>query len=74
MSLEWCPRCQAYRNVHVFTSHRQVTDEQGHTVQITTHAYNCETCATTLRSEDIEQPSGDDLDESGQEEQVEGRN
>ena len=67
MSSEWCPRCQALRVVNVSTSQRQVTDEQGNTVQITTHTYSCETCGTTLRSEDIEQRSEDDCDESGQE-------
>ena len=74
MSSDWCSSCQAWRNMHVSTSTRQVTDEQGKTIQITTHSYHCETCNTFVRSEDVEQPSEDDLDESGQEEQVEGRN
>jgi hypothetical protein len=71
--MEWCPSCQAYRNVHVTTSTREATGEQGKTVQITTHTSHCETCQTTLHSEDVEQPTEDDLGESGQEEQVEGR-
>jgi hypothetical protein len=68
MSSEWCPRCQAWQSTHVSTSHRQETDEQGHTIQITTHSYHCATCGTILHSEDMGQPSEDHLDESGQEE------
>ena len=68
MSSEWCPRCQALQSTRISTSHRQETDEQGNTVQITTHSYHCATCGTTLRSEDIEQLSEDGPDEPGQEE------
>ena len=67
MSSEWCPRCQALRSVSVSTSQRQVTDAHGKTLQIATNSYTCETCGATLRSEDVEQPSRDDLDESAQE-------
>ena len=73
MSSEWCPRCQAWQSTHISTSHRQEVDEQGNTVQITTHSYHCAACGTTLHSEYTEQPSKDDLGESEQEEQVEDR-
>jgi hypothetical protein len=73
VSSEWCPRCQAYQSTVVTTSHRQATDEQGNTVQITTYSYHCGTCSMFLRSEHIEGPPEDDLDESGQERELADR-
>lgn len=51
---EYCPRCQAVRNMTVSVSRREGVDSKGNRKTILTKSFHCETCHSFVRSEDTE--------------------
>jgi len=52
MAREFCPRCQAVRNVTVTTSVRTVVDPDGRKRNVRVTTVHCEACGAFIRSQD----------------------
>lgn len=51
---EFCPRCQALRNMAVTVRQPEETDSQEQTEGKVVRIYHCETCGSFVRSESTE--------------------
>ena len=60
MPREFCPKCEAVRNMQASTARRKATDAEGNPVTVLTTTYHCESCHTFVRSEDVELPEQDE--------------
>ena len=58
MAREYCPKCQAVRNMQVSERREAETDPDGRTREVVTRTFHCETCNAFVRSETVSE-SGD---------------
>ena len=58
MAPEYCPHCQAARNVRVTTSTRIVVDPDGKKRTVRTRTVHCEACGAFIRSQDEKEGEG----------------
>jgi hypothetical protein len=62
MAREFCPKCQAIRNMRILEQRSNETGPDGTTKDVMTRIYHCETCNSFVRSETVDaaerDPSG----------------
>lgn len=54
MKSEWCPKCQAVKNVNINKSENIEKDKDGKDKKIITESYQCSVCHMFIKSEVIQ--------------------
>ena len=53
MAVEFCPNCNKLVNTQVSTTITTKKDKKGKDKRLITHSYNCESCGSFIRSEEV---------------------
>jgi hypothetical protein len=59
MSLAFCPKCSAPRQMNLSRSEQEVTGPDEETIKLVTETYHCAICHSFVRTESFHEPVND---------------